>query len=205
MTIGDKIKYLRELHDMSQVDLASIINVSKQTLYKYENNLITNIPSDKIESIAQTFNVSPAYLMGWTEEYTITTHEYNDEYNEFTYNMLMKLLSESKDGKKNITIDSDTIEEMWRAESNNIYSISEFMGTLRENFQNAISVMEDFYDELRIGGKFDYESNDGIPQDDVYDFDNYLTHLIEQLHNVPYMNIEYTERFNNDFLFLNMN
>ena len=51
---------------MSQVDFADKINVSKQTLYKYENNIITNIPSDKIEAAARLGNVSPAYLMGWT-------------------------------------------------------------------------------------------------------------------------------------------
>lgn len=32
---------------MSQVEFADKINVSKQTLYKYENDIITNIPSDK--------------------------------------------------------------------------------------------------------------------------------------------------------------
>ena len=32
---------------MSQVEFADKINVSKQTLYKYEDDIITNIPSDK--------------------------------------------------------------------------------------------------------------------------------------------------------------
>lgn len=68
MTIGKRIKELREKHGMSQVDLADKISVSKQTLYKYENSIITNIPSDKIESIAKVFNISPSYLMGWKDE-----------------------------------------------------------------------------------------------------------------------------------------
>lgn len=66
MTVGERIKEVREKIGMSQVDFADKINVSKQTLYKYENNLITNIPSDKIESAAKLGGVSPAYLMGWT-------------------------------------------------------------------------------------------------------------------------------------------
>lgn len=65
MTVGERLKQLREQLGMSQVDFATKINVSKQTLYKYENNIITNIPSDKIESAARICNVSPAYLMGW--------------------------------------------------------------------------------------------------------------------------------------------
>ena len=64
MTVGERIKEVRNQLGMSQVDFADKINVSKQTLYKYENNIITNIPSDKIEAAAQLGNVSPAYLMG---------------------------------------------------------------------------------------------------------------------------------------------
>ena len=67
MTVGERIKEVREKIGMSQVDFADKINVSKQTLYKYENNLITNIPSDKIEAAAKIGGVSPAYLMGWEE------------------------------------------------------------------------------------------------------------------------------------------
>ena len=59
MTIGERIKELRNSLGYSQVDFADKIDVSKQTLYKYENNIITNIPSDK---------VSPAYIMGWVTE-----------------------------------------------------------------------------------------------------------------------------------------
>ena len=49
MTVGERIKTLRERAGISQIDFATKINISKQNLYKYENNIITNIPSDKIE------------------------------------------------------------------------------------------------------------------------------------------------------------
>lgn len=65
MTVGERIKELRIQLGLSQVEFADRINVSKQTLYKYENNIITNIPSDKIEAAAQLGNISPSYLMGW--------------------------------------------------------------------------------------------------------------------------------------------
>lgn len=63
--IGDRIKSARTAAGYSQTELAEMIRVSKQTLYKYENNIITNVPSDKIEHIALVCGVSPAYLMGW--------------------------------------------------------------------------------------------------------------------------------------------
>lgn len=68
MTVGNRIKKQRELNQLTQTELAEKIMVSKQTLYKYENNIITNIPSDKIEDIAKIFCVSPAYLMGWDDQ-----------------------------------------------------------------------------------------------------------------------------------------
>ncbi|GFI65989.1 LexA repressor [Lachnospiraceae bacterium] len=73
MTIGERIKEIRDRTNMSQVDFADKINVSKQTLYKYENDIITNIPSDKIEAIASIGNISPAYIMGWDEISSLNT------------------------------------------------------------------------------------------------------------------------------------
>ncbi len=67
MTVGDRIKHVRKRESVSQVELAKKCNISKQTLYKYENNIITNIPSDKIELIAKTLGTTPEYLMGWVD------------------------------------------------------------------------------------------------------------------------------------------
>ena len=73
MTVGERIKKVRlDTLNMSQVDLAKTIGVSKQTLYKYENNIITNIPTDKIEAIARLAGVSPSYLMGWKTDHKTT-------------------------------------------------------------------------------------------------------------------------------------
>lgn len=68
MTKGMKIKMLRNKIGLSQTDLAKIICVSKQSLYKYENDIITNIPSDVIERMAAALNCNPAFIMGWEPE-----------------------------------------------------------------------------------------------------------------------------------------
>lgn len=68
MSIGKRIKNLRKKYNISQVDLALTIDVSKQTMYKYENDIITNIPSDKIELMAEALFTTPSYLMGWTDD-----------------------------------------------------------------------------------------------------------------------------------------
>lgn len=87
MTIGERIKEIRNKMGMSQVDFADKINVSKQTLYKYENNIITNIPSDKIEAAAQLGNVTPSYLMGWE---SLSDEEINNVFHENTQMTLSK-------------------------------------------------------------------------------------------------------------------
>lgn len=68
MSKGSRIKQLREACGLSQVALADKIGVSKQTLYKYENDIITNIPSDKIEEIAIITGSDPSFIMGWEEQ-----------------------------------------------------------------------------------------------------------------------------------------
>jgi len=65
MARGDRIKALREQKGITQTELAKIIGTTKQNIYKYENNIITNVPSDKIELLASYFNVEPSYFMGW--------------------------------------------------------------------------------------------------------------------------------------------
>ena len=65
MTIGNRIKNLRVQSNLSQSELAEMIGTIKQTIYKYETGIITNIPTDRITQLAKIFKVSPSYLMGW--------------------------------------------------------------------------------------------------------------------------------------------
>ena len=64
---GERLKQLRDRSGLSQVDAADKIGVSKQTLYKYEQDIITNIPSDVIERIAKVYNTTPSHIMGWDD------------------------------------------------------------------------------------------------------------------------------------------
>ena len=65
MSIGEKIRNLRLERGLTHKDLAKFANTSFQTIYKYENDIITNIPLDKIELIAAALEVKPAELLGW--------------------------------------------------------------------------------------------------------------------------------------------
>jgi len=62
MSLGQKIKHLREELNLTQEELGKILNVSKPTISRYEAN--TNEPNtDTLKKIAQYFNVSIDYLL----------------------------------------------------------------------------------------------------------------------------------------------
>jgi len=64
-SIGERLKALRLKSGLTQEEVGRHAHISKQTLYKYENGIVTNIPADKIELLATIYSVTPAYIMGW--------------------------------------------------------------------------------------------------------------------------------------------
>lgn len=64
-SIGSRIKTAREKSGISQEQLGKMCNTTKQTIFKYESGIVTNIPMDRIETIARALCVDPCYLMGW--------------------------------------------------------------------------------------------------------------------------------------------
>lgn len=68
MKKGERIRSRREALGITQTELADALSTTKQNIYKYENGIISNIPSDKIEAMAEILHTTPAYLMGWEDE-----------------------------------------------------------------------------------------------------------------------------------------
>ena len=74
-SIGARLKTLRLDRGLTQDEVGQRVLVSKQTLYKYENDIVTNIPADKIEMLAEVYGVTPAYIMGWKDAPLIAAEE----------------------------------------------------------------------------------------------------------------------------------
>lgn len=68
MSIGSRIKSAREAKKLTQEELGLACGTTKQTIFKYETGVITNIPLDRLERIATALNVTPASLMGWESQ-----------------------------------------------------------------------------------------------------------------------------------------
>lgn len=75
MAIKDNIYYYRKRKGLTLEQLGDRIGVSKATIHRYESGTIENIPSDKIEAIANACGVSPAAIMGWEEKETVRDTE----------------------------------------------------------------------------------------------------------------------------------
>lgn len=65
---GKRIKAAREAKGLSQEELGLACGVTKQTIYKYEKGIVTNIPLKVMEVLAGVLRVSPIYLAGWDDE-----------------------------------------------------------------------------------------------------------------------------------------
>lgn len=68
LTIGQKIKVLREKNGLTLEQVGSAVGVGKSTVRKWETGIIANMRRDKIAALARVLHTTPAYLMGWDED-----------------------------------------------------------------------------------------------------------------------------------------
>jgi transcriptional regulator with XRE-family HTH domain len=64
--IGQRIRELREERDMKQEKLAEILNINKATLSRIERGETKTVGSDILMALAEHFNVSVDFLVGFT-------------------------------------------------------------------------------------------------------------------------------------------
>lgn len=65
MEIGKRIKMLRNSVYMTQDELGDKLGVKKAAIQKYESGSIVNLKIETIKKLAEIFEVTPAYIMGW--------------------------------------------------------------------------------------------------------------------------------------------
>ena len=65
---SSKLKELRKSRGLTLDELAELIGTSKQTIHRYENGVIANVPAEKVVSLADALGTTPSELMGWDTE-----------------------------------------------------------------------------------------------------------------------------------------
>ena len=68
MSVGFRIKSAREQKNLTLEEVAKRCETTKQTIFKYENEIVTNIPYEKIVLLSKALDVTPSYLFGWEEQ-----------------------------------------------------------------------------------------------------------------------------------------
>ena len=66
---ANRLKELRKEKKITLEELAALIGTSKQTIHRYENGIIANIPHEKVKRLAEALDVSPSDLMGWDSDF----------------------------------------------------------------------------------------------------------------------------------------
>ena len=70
--LGERIRYLRELRQLKQEQLAERVGVTKQTVSNWENgNMMPSV--DAFLRITEFFHTTPNYLLGYDEKAYIDT------------------------------------------------------------------------------------------------------------------------------------
>ena len=84
MDFGERIKQLRKDKGLTQEELANMLGLKDSAIAKYENGRVENIKRSTIAKMAEIFECSPAYLMGWKETHT-TDNNYHLSPSEITH------------------------------------------------------------------------------------------------------------------------
>ncbi len=63
----ERLRDIREDHDLRQADIAKLLNVTQQTYSRYESGEIS-IDKDSLIKLATFYNTSVDYILGLTDE-----------------------------------------------------------------------------------------------------------------------------------------
>ena len=66
--IASRLKELRLKGGITLEELARRVGTSKQTIHRYENGIISNIPPEKVVALADALACTPGDLMGWRDD-----------------------------------------------------------------------------------------------------------------------------------------
>lgn len=113
-TVGQRIKMAREAKRISAETLSRKLDISKSTLYRYENGEIEKVSPDIVKQIGRALGVSPAYLMGWDKITTNIVHgdnhgvngldTGNGNMNTFNFNNNTEKQDKHNDNMRNIGV-----------------------------------------------------------------------------------------------------
>ncbi|WP_338209360.1 helix-turn-helix domain-containing protein [Lactiplantibacillus paraxiangfangensis] len=95
MSVGERMKHIREQKGLNADQLAKKIGVSRSTIYRYEKGDIEKVPVEVISNIADALDVDLTYLMGIKN--TDTANQINTVVSKLHYDRQKKVLNFAAD------------------------------------------------------------------------------------------------------------
>lgn len=77
---GQRIKKRRKQLGMRADDVASLLGVSRSTVFRYENGNIEKVPANVLEKLAEILKTTPDYLIGCQNYFTENSHWQSDTF-----------------------------------------------------------------------------------------------------------------------------
>ena len=111
--MANRIKELRKQKGMTLAEVAKRIGVSESTMQRYESGKISKIKYETMENLANLFQVTPEYLMGWSDassqqaKYFDAVCKYIGQNDEKFQEIIIEYYKMSKDYK-------DKFYEFWK-------------------------------------------------------------------------------------------
>jgi transcriptional regulator with XRE-family HTH domain len=90
MDLGNIIKQLRIENNLTQEELGKLVGLKKAAIHKYESGIVQNMKRTTISKLANIFNVSPSYLLGYTDERNLQPTKQENE----LINLILQLTDE---------------------------------------------------------------------------------------------------------------
>jgi transcriptional regulator with XRE-family HTH domain len=88
---GERIQALRKAKNLTQEELAKNLECSKQSIYRYENDL-NQMDTHTLQKTAQFFEVTADYLLGMSNQKNSKEDDSNDHYATFYVKIISGLV-----------------------------------------------------------------------------------------------------------------
>lgn len=151
MNLGEKLRKLRQVHGYSQEQLGEVLEVSHQTISKYEQNSI-NPSLEKIHLMVETFEVTYDELLD--DAIKLVLHNEDDEAELVQDEVLEE--AEEKEDLEEVTEDEELLEEVVEDEDSQEETV---------NLEHRISVYSHVTDQVSAYFKFEVGEMTGPKHD----------------------------------------
>jgi len=90
MGFKENLKNRRIELDLTLEDVSKKLSVSKPTLQRYGSCVISNVPFEKVEKLAEILDTTPSWLMDWESD-LLKKYNVLDAFGKHTVNTILEI------------------------------------------------------------------------------------------------------------------